>query len=137
MRILFLLLAIAATLCAQSPASSASVPDWQSIVNSMLSQNSPATNASAAATEVGPFSRSLAGIKPPPVLVARVQTHAFEGKSTAQAGAGPASRCSVPLLRAQIPTDVNFTMRTVEPPRNKVDRIQVAVPAPACPESPR
>jgi hypothetical protein len=137
MRILLLLLAITATLCAQSPASNASVPGWQSIVNSMLSQNSPSTNTDAAATRVAPFKGSLAGIKPPPVLVASLRTLAAESNPGAQAEAGPTSRCSVPLLRAQIPTAVNFTIQTLEPPSNKVDRMQVAVPAPACPEPPR
>jgi len=137
MRILLLLLAIAATLRAQTPASNGSVPGWQSIVNSMLSQNAPAANTGASPSGVIPTTGNPAAIKPSPVLAAGLQTFVLETKSGAQAGAGPASPCSVPLLKAQIPTDVNFTMRTIEPPADKVDHMQVIVPAPACPESPR
>jgi hypothetical protein len=143
MRILLLLLAIAATLCAQSPASNASVPGWQAIVNSMLSQNSPATNnamspSAAFPTGVAPMGpANLAEIKPSPGLVAALHPQTTETNLVAGAGASPASPCSVPLLNAHIPTDVNFTLRMVEPPANNVDRMQVAVPAPACPESPR
>jgi|HubBroStandDraft_6_1064221.scaffolds.fasta_scaffold2381887_2 hypothetical protein len=122
MRILLLLLAIAATVCAQSPASNGSVPGWQSIVNSMLSQNSRAAPA-----RVVPMAQNLAATKPAPVLVARLDARAPEGPT----------HCSVPLLQAHIPNDVNFTMRTIEPPTDKVDHMQVIVPAPACTESPR
>lgn len=132
MRIMLLLLAIAATLCAQSPASNGSVPGWQSIVNSMLSQNS-----GAAPGVVTMATGNLAAIRPTPVLAGSLRTVAPESNSDARAGASPASPCSVPLLKAQIPSDVNFTMRMIEPPTNKVDRIQVIVPAPACPESPQ
>jgi hypothetical protein len=132
MRILLLLPAIAATLCAQSPASNASVPGWQSIVNSMLSQKSGTLPSG-----VVPTTGNLAAIKPSPGFVAGLYAQTAESRSGAQAGASPASPCSVPLLRAQIPTDVNFTMQVIEPPSNRVDRMQVAVPAPACPESAR
>jgi hypothetical protein len=127
MRILLLLLAIAGTLCAQSPASNGSVPGWQSIVNSMLSQNSGAA----------PTGGTPAAIKPPRALAAQMRAIAPGSTLSAQAGANAVTPCSVPLLNAQIPTDVNFTMRTIEPPTDKVDRMQVVVPAPACPESPR
>ena len=120
MRILLLLLAIAGTLCAQSPASNGSVPGWQSIVNSMLSQNSGTPVA----------------IKPLPALAAQMRAIA-QGSTLSVQAANTTTPCSVPLLNAQIPTDVNFTMQKVEPPTNKVDRMQVIVPAPACPESPR
>src|SRR5580704_1896782 len=112
MRILLLLLAIAATVCAQSPASNGSVPGWQSIVNSMLSQNSRAAPA-----RVVPMAQNLAATKPAPVLVARLDARAPEGPT----------HCSVPLLQAHIPNDVNFTMRTIEPPTDKVDHMQVIV----------
>jgi hypothetical protein len=121
MRILLLLLALAATLCAQSPASNGSVPGWQSIVNSMLSQNSG----------------TPAPIKPAPALAPQIHAIAPGSTLSVEAGAKPATPCSVPLLNAQIPTGVNFTMRTIEPPTDKVDHMQVIVPAPACPESPR
>ena len=121
MRILLLLLAIAAALSAQSPASNGSVPGWQSIVNSMLSQNSG----------------TPAEIKPLPALAAQMRAIAPGSTLSVQAGANTTTPCSVPLLNAQIPTDVNFTMQKVEPPTNKVDRMQVIVPAPACPEPPR
>jgi hypothetical protein len=142
MRILLLLLAITATLCAQSPASNASVPGWQSIVNSMLSQTSGPANTGAANTGVSPFGAvpttgNLAAIRPSPVLAPGLQTFVLESQASAQSGATPASPCSVPLLKAQIPTDVNFTMQVIEPPTTKVDHMQVVVPAPACPESPR
>jgi hypothetical protein len=136
MRILLLLLAIAATLSAQSPASKGSIPGWQSIVNSMLSQNTGASPSG-----VAPATGNLAVIKPSPDLVAALRARASaqttEINLGAQPGARPASPCSVPLLRAQIPTDVNFTMQTIEPPTNKVDHMQVAVPAPACLDAPR
>lgn len=131
MRILLLLLAIAATLCAQSPASGGSVPGWQSIVNSMLSQNGAAPGAVTMATG------NLAAIRPMPGFAGSLRGIAPERNSDARAGASPASPCSVPLLKAQIPSDVNFTMRMIQPPTNKVDRMEVAVPAPACPESPQ
>jgi len=111
MKKLLLLLSIAATLCAQSPPSpDVSALGWQAVINSILSRNPLA---------VTPMSAQLAAIKPAP------------------SGASPVSPCSVPLLSAQIPSDVNFTMRVVAPPADKVDHMQVAVPAPACPESPR
>ena len=139
MRILLLLLAAAATLCAQLPTSNGSVPGWQSIVNSMLSQNSGANTSASPSGVVSPWGGTYGtgNLKPPAVLIAALQTLTRERNSGAQAGASPASPCSVPLLHAQIPSDVNFTMRMVEPPTNKVDRMEVAVPAPACPESPR
>jgi len=40
--------------------------------------------------------------------------------------------CSVPLIEMQIPKVVHFTMR-LAPPKETIDRGQVAVPAPACP----
>jgi hypothetical protein len=45
----------------------------------------------------------------------------------------PQKPCSVPLIEMQIPKDVNFTMRQMDPP-TAVDKMpQVIVPAPACP----
>jgi hypothetical protein len=73
------------------------------------------------------MAQNLAATKPAPVLVARLDARAPEGPT----------HCSVPLLQAHIPNDVNFTMRTIEPPTDKVDHMQVIVPAPACTESPR
>jgi hypothetical protein len=45
---------------------------------------------------------------------------------------GPASPCLVPLLNMHIPNDVHFTLKTIEPPTNKIDRMPAAVPAPSC-----
>ena len=124
MRIL-LLLSIAVTLLAQSPTSNGSTPGGQSIINSMLSPG-------AGAAPVGEKLK-LAPSTNPAFAFARV----LVPRRSAVTQAAPAPPCSVPLLKAQIRDDVNFTMQSVKPPTDKVDRIQVVVPAPACPEPPR
>jgi hypothetical protein len=45
------------------------------------------------------------------------------------------SPCSVPLLNAQIPSGVEFAMQQFHPSKDKMDSMQVIVPAPACTDS--
>jgi hypothetical protein len=125
MRILLVLVLVAGALFAQPPTSNGSVPGWQSIVNSMLSQNPQAGTQMA---EKSPE------IKPAPMRVLPATTatvSAISDNTTA------VSSCSVPLLQANIPSDVHFTMQMADPPANKADRMPIIVPAPACSESPR
>jgi hypothetical protein len=51
--------------------------------------------------------------------------------------AAPTSTCSVPLLKMRIPADQHFTMQVVQPPSDKIDRIQAIAPAPVCPDPPQ
>jgi hypothetical protein len=117
MRIL-LLLSIAGALCAQSPTSNASAPGSQSIVNSMLSPKPAVTLMPGRLPE-------LKLLRAPATASARV----FAER--------PPAPCSVPLLEMQIPAGVDFTMQTIKPPVDKIDRMQVIVPAPACPDPPK
>lgn len=41
-------------------------------------------------------------------------------------------RCAIPLLEAYIPPDVEFTMRTPEPPKEPVFHMKRVEPMPAC-----
>jgi hypothetical protein len=48
-------------------------------------------------------------------------------------GPEPASACSIPLIEAQIPKDVTFTITQVPPASDFRDNMPVAHGLPACP----
>jgi hypothetical protein len=112
MKTLLALLSIASALCAQTPSLSlpsagVAVNGWQSVVNSMVARKA--------------FQ--------PKAMVAQL--------APTMATSAPASPCSVPLLKMQFPSGVRFSMQTIQPSTDKIDRMQATVPAPPCADPPK
>lgn len=70
----------------------------------------------------------VAGSKAKPHAISRQQAISLQQ-------AKPNFPCSVPLLNAQIPSGVEFAMQQFHPSKDKMDSMQVIVPAPACTDS--